>query len=225
MHEFRSAFRKDIERVSGDGDGALAETITPASGPPPSSCLEEELEALLPPRIRERSLVVVRRVLGWDGGAGSTLEVAGQEFGLTRERIRQIVSKSLEGWSMPATSFLNRAIEAISHDAPCFAERAEALLLEQKIVCSPMRIEGILATARVLDIDVPWQIVRQDSSRVVCDIADGERHQGLYPRGASCRISHFGMTTKSYVAAALNGTLIDFADLCCSLTPDSSLAR
>ena len=41
-------------------------------------------------------LPLVRRVLGWDGRRGCCLKDAGEEFGITRERARQIYDQAIE---------------------------------------------------------------------------------------------------------------------------------
>ena len=97
--ECHSAFRDDINRIIGTREVAGSESLVTQLAPSPPSCLEEELEGLLSSRAREKWLPIIRRVLGWDGGVGSTLETAGQEFGLTRERIRQIVSAAAKSAS------------------------------------------------------------------------------------------------------------------------------
>lgn len=45
--------------------------------------------------LSERDTEVVRRRLGWTDGEPQTLEEIGKQFGVTRERIRQIVNNSL----------------------------------------------------------------------------------------------------------------------------------
>jgi hypothetical protein len=115
---------------------------------------------------------------------------------------------------------LHRAIEAIAHEAPCSGEQAEAALLEQGLVRSQLRVEGVLATARALDIDVPWQMEEWNSFRAVMNAGDVDRTHNFHVE-ARRRIGHFGTTTKSYVQAALlDGLTSDFANLCCSLLPD-----
>src|SRR5206468_3472421 len=80
--------------------------------------------------------------------------------------------------------------------------------------------EGISATARSLDIDVPWQIEELNSSRVIIGARDNDRIKDFF-REARRRISHFGVTRKSYVLAALGWEQSpDFADICCSLASD-----
>ena len=56
--------------------------------------LKEELNAVLDTLTqRERKVIELR--FGLDGGHPRTLEEVGQEFGVTRERIRQIEAKTL----------------------------------------------------------------------------------------------------------------------------------
>ena len=45
--------------------------------------------------LSEREQEIVRLRFGLDGGQAKTLEEVGQEFGVTRERIRQIEAKTL----------------------------------------------------------------------------------------------------------------------------------
>jgi hypothetical protein len=220
LKELRTAFREDLYGLMGtekEASPEWASTQSPRSAP---TCLEEELEGLIPERVRKRRLPLIRRFLGWDGSTGTTLEKAGQEFDLTRERVRQIVSNSMQNRRLSDAAFLRRAIETIARQAPCSGEQAEAALLEQGLVRSQLRVESILATARALDINVPWQMEERNSFRVVMNAGDVDRTRNFHVE-ARRRISHFGATTKSYVLTALlDGPTSHFADLCCSLLAD-----
>jgi hypothetical protein len=220
LEELRAAFQEDINSVtSGEGTTFLERPIAHIVHSLPT-CLEEELEGLVPQEKRQKHLPVVRRVLGWDGGTGTTLEKAGQEFNLTRERIRQIVSSSVQIRRLPDSQFLNRTIAMIARQMPCSGEQAEEMLLEQGLVRSRIRLDGILATARALHIDVPWQIEECNSFRVVMTAGDVDKARNFHVE-ARRRISHFGVTTKSYVLAELlDKPTPNFADLCCSLLAD-----
>ena len=62
-----------------------------------SAPLEDELIRLLEihvPHSRDRK--VVQRVLGWDGQGGCLLAQAGDQFGITRERARQVYDRAIE---------------------------------------------------------------------------------------------------------------------------------
>ena len=61
-----------------------------------STPLEDELNRLLEARLpTARDYRLVGRVLGWDGRQGCRLKDAGEEFGITRERARQIYDRAI----------------------------------------------------------------------------------------------------------------------------------
>ncbi len=85
---------------SNEGESVLAEFIEDEKEPPPSmsaarkllqSRLKEILVDLTP---REQKILSMR--FGLKNGVNHTLEMVGREFGVTRERIRQIEAKSLQ---------------------------------------------------------------------------------------------------------------------------------
>lgn len=83
-----------------DEDSVLAEFIEDEKSAPPSSnaskrLLRERLEEILTDLTpREQKILSMR--FGLEDGVTHTLEEVGKEFGVTRERIRQIEAKSLE---------------------------------------------------------------------------------------------------------------------------------
>jgi len=104
VHHLRKIKQKavSLETPVGDDDkdSTLAEFIQDEKTPPPSlqaarNLLKDrltEISADLTPR--ERKILALR--FGLDDGVSKTLEEVGQEFGVTRERIRQIQAKALE---------------------------------------------------------------------------------------------------------------------------------
>ena len=85
--------------VGGDGDSALGDFIRDESLLSPEeavsfSVLREEVEDVLE-TLAPRERRVLRLRFGLDDGRPRTLEEVGGEFGVTRERIRQIESKAL----------------------------------------------------------------------------------------------------------------------------------
>jgi RNA polymerase primary sigma factor len=89
-----------LDAPIGEGETALAELIPDENALDPAEFAErnanakviQKLMADLPPRER----VILEYRFGFDGGKGTTLEEAGQRFGITRERIRQIQAKLLK---------------------------------------------------------------------------------------------------------------------------------
>src|SRR5207253_11385069 len=74
---------------------------------------------------------IAMRYFGFDGLGGATLREIGEEFGLTRERIRQIcdrIPKLYSRYKLP-TSILTQCITLIASQAPCDAEEMEEKLL------------------------------------------------------------------------------------------------
>jgi RNA polymerase primary sigma factor len=84
----------------GDSDSILAEFVKDEEGVPPSlsaarNLLRERLkEILVDLTPREQKILSMR--FGLEDGITHTLEEVGKEFGVTRERIRQIEAKALE---------------------------------------------------------------------------------------------------------------------------------
>jgi RNA polymerase sigma factor (sigma-70 family) len=90
-----------------DSDGELGDTVADQSAISPEeamleSALVSEVEKVLAPlEDRERSILRLR--YGLDGGEPRTLDDVGQQFSLTRERIRQIEAKAMSKLRHPST--------------------------------------------------------------------------------------------------------------------------
>ena len=110
---------RDIQRISlepisleapvGDeGDSSLGELVEDPSAIAPATAaaralLTEAIEEALE-ELNDRERAVVRLRFGLDDGQVRTLEEVGKEFGVTRERIRQIESKTLAKLRHPTRS-------------------------------------------------------------------------------------------------------------------------
>ena len=92
----------------GDDDFSLSDLIEDESAIAPSDAatramLNEAVKLALS-ELSEREQRVVRLRFGLDDGQMRTLEEVGREFGVTRERIRQIESKTLAKLRHPLRS-------------------------------------------------------------------------------------------------------------------------
>ena len=82
-----------------EASNCLAEVVADNHAENPAQRMEvnesvRELRVLLP-RLSERELIILRSRFGLDGGSEMTLEEVGVQFGLTRERIRQVQNIAL----------------------------------------------------------------------------------------------------------------------------------
>jgi len=190
--ELREAFREDVEQLL-----ARPVVIESPVRPPPTdrsttSCFEEEVETFFAAHVNDRKKEIVRRFMGWDGGPGTTLEQAGHEFNLTRERIRQILAKSLREPTVIKAAFLQSAIECVDQCVPARADSAEVALLKAGIARTRLRVEAIIATAKHLGIVIPWSIEEWNGRRFVVNPAAMCQVQELL-RAVRKRVSHCGI--------------------------------
>ena len=94
--------------VGQDGDAFLGDFIEDDSTPAPLELASQQLlksqigEALHKLTERERRIIILR--FGLEDGRFRTLEEVGKEFGITRERIRQIEAKALKKLRSPRCS-------------------------------------------------------------------------------------------------------------------------
>ncbi|MBX3069761.1 MAG: RNA polymerase sigma factor [Thermomicrobiales bacterium] len=94
--------------VGNEGDAFLGDFIEDHASPPPLEVASNHIlkvqigEALAKLSERERKILVLR--FGLEDGRFRTLEEVGQEFGITRERIRQIEAKALRKLRHPTYS-------------------------------------------------------------------------------------------------------------------------
>lgn len=88
-----------VGRDGEDEDSVLGDFIEDEDGTTPedsaaTQLLKEQVQAILS-TLSEREQKIVRMRFGLDNGKSHTLEEVGQEFAVTRERIRQIEAKAL----------------------------------------------------------------------------------------------------------------------------------
>jgi len=88
-----------VGRDGEDEDSVLGDFIEDEDGETPETSaanqlLKEQVQAILS-TLSEREQKIVRMRFGLDNGKSHTLEEVGQEFAVTRERIRQIEAKAL----------------------------------------------------------------------------------------------------------------------------------
>jgi hypothetical protein len=128
--------------------------------------LESELLRLLGGDDKAR---IVARYHGLDGLGGTTLQGAGREFGLSAERVRQIVkeaAKQLSG-SQPFTPVLDRTISLLRLYIPGRADEMERKLFSEGLSDIPFRLEGLIRVAELLGRTPPFSMTKTKRLRLV----------------------------------------------------------
>ena len=139
-----------------------------------ASCLEEELcgvvSAVIKGLNKGRNAELVAKFLGWSGGGRRTLDSVGQEYGITRERVRQIVARTIKKLrankiEMP---FLTRAVNASGQVGPLTPKELAKLLRKARISRTDFEPSGIESACEELRIRFGLEL----------RIIDGQRFYG-----------------------------------------------
>src|SRR6516162_6626084 len=128
--------------------------------------LERELRELLG---TGRNAGIAARYYGFDGRGGGSLQAVGDEIGVTRERVRQIVAATSErvrtGRAVSPT--LDRTIAFVVDHMPARAGEVEAELRFQRITSGLFRLEGVIKAAELLRRRLPFSITEVGKERLV----------------------------------------------------------
>jgi hypothetical protein len=160
--------------------------------------LERELRDLLGTGRKAR---IAARYHGFDGRGGGTLQSVGNEIGVTRERVRQIVTAASQwlGTVRPASPMLDRTIEFVAARMPAAAAEIEAELQFQRLTSRLFRLEGVIKAAELLGKRLPFSITEVKGERLV-HARDTPSVETIV-RIARRVIARWGMATLSDVVA------------------------
>jgi DNA-directed RNA polymerase alpha subunit len=196
--EVRLAFGEEMRNLPDlDLEGEQYDALPIAESAVPT-CLEDEIETFFIASVNEKKREIVRYLMGWDGGTGTTLESAGRKFEITRERVRQIRATSLRPPEYVRPNFLIRAIEHIAQSIPSGTETIQEGLVRAELSTTPIKVEGIERAARHFGLEIPWSICECDQRRVLVHKAALESFQAFLTT-ARKKVSHFGVTNRDYV--------------------------
>ena len=168
--------------------------------------LEDEILFFLQPISSHQHKQIVMRFFGWDGRGKKTLESVGRDFGLTRERIRQVCAKCeqelkqfMKQNSLPFMT-LERAINYILEHLPSDLDAIETGLMEEGITRERFSLEGIQTLAEFLDRDVQFATVSLGSKRFT--VRSDDRRMYTILTGLSKKaVGHWGMANISDIAS------------------------
>lgn len=148
-----------------------------------------------------RNNKIASMYFGLDGAGGCTLEDIGQEFGLTRERVRQIctrIASRIQG-RRHSTPLLRRAIQQIRAHLPQKVEAVEAYLHDDGLTRKPFRIDGIINAARLLGETIDFSIARVAKHRMIV-LGDTSADTGVIIRSAIAAVRRWGAVTITDIA-------------------------
>jgi hypothetical protein len=162
--------------------------------------LERELRDLLG---TGRNARIAARYYGFDGRGGGSFQTVGNEIGLTRERIHQIVTAASErlGTGWPVSPTLDRTIALVADRMPAAAREIEAELRSQRLTSGLFRLEGVIKAAELLGRRLPFSITKVKGERLVH--ARGIPSVDTIVRIARPIIARRGMATVSNVVAGV----------------------
>jgi hypothetical protein len=132
--------------------------------------LETTLHEFLRSQTGSRDAEILHRLYGWDGLGPRTLESIGQEYGITRERVRQIsarLKKHLGGTKISDLEIVTRAISHAASRCPCPADLIEQELCDLWISEKPFRLEGLLSACALSGGNPPFEITLIEGVRFV----------------------------------------------------------
>jgi hypothetical protein len=131
---------------------------SPTDHPYPfAGSLEQELALVLRSAgLRGRQARAVATRLGWDGEGTTTLALAGEAEGYTRERVRQLETRlrrhaEVSSLSLPLTA---AALRFVENAAPVARSRVPHMLAHAGLAARPFDVSGLLSAAELGRLDV-----------------------------------------------------------------------
>ncbi len=141
------------------------------------------------------------RHYGLDGKGGANFQAIGREVGLSRERVRQIVSEADPRWyfRLSGVPALERVIEIVTTSLPAPAASVETRLRAEGVTSQLFRLEGIIEIAALLQRKAPFRVTRLKGKRFVVGI-DYPRFQDIVSK-ARRTVRRHGMALLERVPA------------------------
>lgn len=126
-----------------------------------ATSIEEELLSIVMSVTTDRNAEIVTKLWGWNGKPPRTLDSVGREYGITRERVRQIEKVALTRLRRRriATPMLHAAIAALKSAVPNGVSVLSRSLLEQSAASGEFSIESVRGAAQLLQVDWPFDII------------------------------------------------------------------
>jgi DNA-directed RNA polymerase alpha subunit len=118
---------------------------------------------------KNKSLEILINRFGLDGSPPKTLEIIGQKFNVTRERIRQIIKSSLEKLKKlnPPTPILNNIFLIISDLLPLSEIELNKILKEKKITKQDWDFKGLQYFYETFDTKLDFSVTQINNGNFI----------------------------------------------------------
>ena len=136
--------------------------------------LEDELIAIAKVVASNRNVEIITSYWGWSGNGQRTLESVGQEHGITRERVRQIVAKAekkLKKLPLPCPK-LKEAASYLENRAPEFENVLGDALASAGIADSAFQVSGVITAIRIMGVQSSIQLTRIEHLKIMISSGD-----------------------------------------------------
>jgi len=166
--------------------------------------LESEFADLLKLVANERDRALVARYFGWDGQGIRTLQLVGDDFRMTRERVRQICSGTLSELkgANPCTPVLGKVLAFIEQHLPAPVADIESRLCASGLTAAMFRLEGIIHAAEIFGRK-PEVAIRNTTGGRIALPREAAQSASLILEVARRTVRHCGAATISDVLANL----------------------
>ena len=154
--QIEKELRDEISELAKERTNILLATVDAAP-----ACLEAELRRVVRAVETERNTEALLKLWGWSGSDPRVLESVGQEYQLTRERIRQIEARALKRIAIHHFDlhFLRRALAYLRDNVPALdfslSEQISAFGISQ----TPFSIWGLKVAAEIFRLRWPFDTI------------------------------------------------------------------
>jgi hypothetical protein len=158
------------------------------------------LDGLLNAERSPRNRAIITSYLGWEAGKRFTLEQLGQEYGLTRERIRQICARFTKRLPAVTTPVLDRCLAIAAAAGPSHAAEVESTLAAAGDLPTSMSLSDLLYIAEQFGRSTDFIVVESGTTRLVVP-PDTDRLIPEILQAARRAVEHWGVATIEEAAA------------------------
>ena len=157
--------------------------------------LDEELRSFAAQHLNGRNLELMLILFGWTGDAPKTLQSAGDVFGLTRERVRQIQAKFFRK-SRHAKAFLPtlaRVLRFLANRVPASADDIAEELCGKNLTMSRFSVESLIQAAKWFGLPTPFVIDQSPGACLLLAQSEGTGLSRLISMHARRAVSKYGV--------------------------------